>query len=160
MDLSRFTTIHPPPVAVSLPARINKSRSSGILTERKDLAVKESNEISPGKEGDLASERNPALGISVSPTERHYPGVEEEEGSHFCTVLYDSRSYSCRVGLPHDVTQLAEGGCPRALSAPHWDSLDRTDNPLLVIIGQCKSTVAYIGKCKCSKFLADCSSRC
>jgi hypothetical protein len=42
--------------------------------------VKESNEISPGKEGDLASERNPALGISVSPTERHYPGVEEEEG--------------------------------------------------------------------------------
>ena len=74
MDLSRFTTIHPPPVAVSKDQQIS---IEGILTERKDLdsgggSVKESNEISPGKEGDLA-ERNPALGISVSPTGRHYP---------------------------------------------------------------------------------------
>ena len=77
MDLSRFTTIHPPPVAVSPASKDQQISIEGILTERKDLAVKEGNEISPGKEGDLAAKRNPALGISVSPTGRHYPGAEQ-----------------------------------------------------------------------------------
>ena len=63
----------------------------GILTERKDLSVKEGNEISPGKEGDLAAKRNPALGISVSPTGRHYPmvgqsGVRKVSFAQFCTT--------------------------------------------------------------------------
>ena len=79
MDLSRFTTIHPPPVAVSPASKDQQISIEGILTERKDLAVKEGNEISPGKEGDLA-ERNPALGISVSPTGRHYPGAGQSGG--------------------------------------------------------------------------------
>ena len=67
MDLSRFTTIHPTPVAVSPASKDQQISIEGILTERKDLSVKEGNEISPGKEGDLA-ERNPAEGISVSTT--------------------------------------------------------------------------------------------
>ena len=90
MDLSRFTTIHPPPVAVSPASKDQQISIEGILTERKDLAVKEGNEISPGKEGDLA-ERNPALGISVSPTGRHYPGAGQRGGGAGSTASQSAK---------------------------------------------------------------------
>ena len=63
------------------------------MTERKDLgvvrrSVKESNEISPGKEGDLAAEESLFLlgriPLGVITQSRVLEGGE----THFCTVLY------------------------------------------------------------------------
>ena len=65
------------------------------MTERKDLgvvrrSVKESNEISPGKEGDLAAEESLFLlgriPLGVITQSRVVEGGEA--ATHFCTVLY------------------------------------------------------------------------
>ena len=96
------------------------------------------------------------LGVITQEQGREEEEEDEEEGGESLLHSFVRRTLLLlQSSSPHDVTQL-KGGCLRALPVLPLGFI-RT---LLVIIGQCKSTVAFVGKCKCSKFLADCSSRC